>query len=118
MTPSMIMWTLDLLDWVRGQMADRWPEVRLRGGETDIDPEPYRIRFRDGRQQYWLVLSPDAIRRTGISQVTSLLEGSDWISTLQKTGGVSVGIHDAPEASPVLLPWPFKGPEVKVAAAS
>ena len=66
MTPSMIVWTLDLLDWVREQLGELWPEARLRGGETDIDPEPYRIRLRDAGKQYWLFFSPDAIRGASV----------------------------------------------------
>jgi len=118
MTPSMIVWTLDLLDWVREQLGAHWPEARLRGGETDIDPEPYRIRLRDAGKQYWLFLSPDAIRGTSVGEVTSMLEGSDWIPTIKTTGGLSVGVQEGPERRPVLTPWPALGPEVKSEAAA
>ena len=118
MTPSMIMWTLDLLDWVRAEIAAKWPEVKLRGGETDFDPEPYRVRFRGGGKQYWLVLSPDAIRHTHLAEVTSLLEGSDWIGTMQKTGGIYVEVHASGMIQPVLVPWPALGPEVKMPAVA
>jgi len=116
MTASMIVWTLELLDWVRGQLVSHWPEVKLRGSAPDITPDPYRIRFRENGKQYWLVLSPDAIRNTGISDVTSLLEANDWISTIKKTGGISVDVREPTETRPVLIPWPVLGPEVKVEA--
>jgi hypothetical protein len=110
----MIMWTLDLLDWLRDQLADRWPEVRLRGGETDFDPEPYRIRLRENGKQYWLFFSPDAIRGTGVADVASLLERSDWISMIRNTGGISVTVSEPRKRDPILVPWPALGPEVRV----
>ena len=116
MTPSMVLWTLDFLDWVREQLAGRWPEAQLRGGETDIDPEPYRIRLRDNGRQYWLFLSPDAIRAAGVEEVISLLEDSDWISTIRETGGISLRACDSPLKRPILTPWPPLGPEVKAGA--
>lgn len=118
MTASMILWTLDLLDWVREQLVDSWPGVRLRGSAPDISPDPYRIRFRENGKQYWLVLSPDAIRNTGVAEVTSLLESADWISTLQRTGGISVDVSEPSSTQPVLIPWPALGPEVKVAVSA
>ena len=116
MTASMILWTLELLDWIREQLLEDWPGVKLRGGAPDIAPDPYRIRFREGGKQYWLVLSPDAIRNTGVSEVASLLESADWISTLQKTGGISVDVREPTGTQPVLIPWPALGPEVMVEA--
>lgn len=116
MTPSMIVWTLDLLDWLRNQLAERWPGASLRGGETDVDPEPYRIRLRDNGNQYWLFFSPDAIRGAGVGDVTNLLEGEDWISTIKETGGLSVEVRHFPERRPVLIPWPAGGPEIKADA--
>lgn len=116
MTPSMIFWTLDFLDWIREQLAEHWPEAKLRGGEMDIDPEPYRIRLRDRGKQYWMFLSPEAIRGAGLAEVTSLLDEADWIRTIQETGGLSVGLHDSSEKRPVLIPWPALGPEIKADA--
>jgi len=118
MTPSMILWTLDLLDWVREQLAEQWPGARLRGGETDIDPEPYRIRFRDNGKQYWMVLSPSAIRATGVADVISLLERSDWIPSMKETGGILVDLQDHDVQGPALVPWPAPGPEVKAEATA
>ena len=118
MTAPMIIWTLELLDWVREQLLFRWPEVKLRGSAPDITPDPYRIRFRENGKQYWLVISPDAIRNTGVREVTSLLEESDWISNIQETGGLSVDVHGPTETQPVLIHWPALGPEVKVGAVN
>ena len=118
MTASMILWTIELLDWVREQLVESWPGARLRGSAPDITPEPYRIRFRKDGKQYWLVLSPDAIRNTGVADVTSLLDSSDWVTTLQRTGGISVDVHEPTGTQPVLIPWPALGPEVKVAASA
>lgn len=118
MTASMIVWTLELLDWVHEQLVYRWPGVKLRGSAPDIAPDPYRIRFRENGKQYWLVLSPDTIRNTGVADVTSLLEDNDWISRIQETGGLSVDIDGPTETQPVLIPWPALGPEQKVAATA
>jgi hypothetical protein len=116
MTASMILWTLEFLDWIRDQLVEGWPGVKLRGGAPDITPDPYRIRFRKDGKQYWLVLSPEAITNTGVSDVASLLESSDWIPTLQRTGGISVHVHEPMGTKPLLIPWPPLGPEVKVEA--
>ena len=113
MTPSMIVWTLELIEWVHQQLMNRWPTAKLRGSAPDVTPDPYRIRFRDGGKQYWLVLSPDVIRNTGVVDVVSLLETTDWICTMKKTGGVFVDVHEPTDTQPVLIPWPALGPEVK-----
>ena len=118
MTASMIVWTLELLDWVHQQLRDRWPHARLRGSAPDISPDPYRIRFRDNGKQYWLVLSPAAIQNTGVAEVASLLEATDWICTIKEKGGVFVDVREPTDTQPVLIPWPALGPEVKVAATS
>ena len=118
MTASMILWTLDLLDWVREQLVEGWPEAKLRGSAPDITPDPYGIRFRESGKQYWLVLSPDAIRNTGVSEVTALLETMDWIPTIKETGGISVDVRGPTGRQPVLIPWPALGPEVKVEASA
>jgi hypothetical protein len=118
MTASMILWTLELLDWARVQLVESWPKAKLRGGAPDIAPEPYRIRFREDGKQYWLVLSPDTIRNTGVSEVASLLESTDWIQTIKKTGGISVDVNEPTGTQPVLIPWPALGPEVKVEASA
>jgi hypothetical protein len=118
MTSSMIMWTLELLDWVHRQLEESWPKARLRGGAPDITPEPYLIRFRDDSKQYWLVLSPAAIRNTEVADVVSLLEVANWIPTMKNTGGVIVDVRETTDTHPVLIPWPAPGPEVKVGASS
>jgi len=118
MTASMIVWTLDLLDWVRGQLSSRWPGAHLRGGAPDITSEPYRIRFRENGKQYWLAVSLDAIRNAGVEDVTSLLEGTNWISTIRETGGISVSVHEHTKTQPALIPWPKLGPEVKEEATA
>ena len=118
MTASMILWTLELLDWVHGQLISAWPGVKLRGSAPDITPDPYRIRFRKDGKQYWLVLSPDTIRNAAVADVASLLEATDWISTIQETGGISVDLDGITETRPVLIPWPALGPERKVEATA
>ncbi len=112
MTASTILWTLELLEWVRQELFERWPAARLRGSAPDITPEPYRIRFRADGAQYWLVMSPDAIQNAGMEEVTSLLEAEDWISILKVTGGISVDILGPGDPTPVLIPWPPLGPEL------
>lgn len=114
----MILWTLELLDWIRGQLAEKWPKVRLRGSAPDITPVPYRIRFREDDRQYWLVISPEAIRNADVSEVASLLEKSDWIPTVKATGGLSVDVGGGLNTKPTLIPWREQGPEVKVAATA
>jgi hypothetical protein len=50
--------------------------------------------------------------------VASLLESTEWISTMQRTGGISVDVAEPTGTQPVLIPWPALGPEVKVAASA
>jgi len=118
MTASMIVWTLELLDWIKEQLYEQWPEVKLRGSAPDIGLGPYRIRCREGGEQYWLVLSPDTIRNTEVSQVVSLLETAEWIPTMQNTGGVVVEVREPSGTKPFLMPWPVLGPEVRVEASA
>ena len=118
MTSSMIMRTLELIDWVHWQLKESWPQARLRGGAPDITPEPYLIRFRDDGKQYWLALSPAAIRNTQVADVVSLLELTNWIPTMKEAGGVIVDVREPTDTQPLLIPWPATGPEVKVGAAS
>lgn len=113
MTASMILWTLELLEWVRQELFEHWPAARLRGSAPDIAPEPYRIRLRAGEAQYWLVLSPDAIQNVGMEAVTTLLKTEDWISILKVTGGISVDVLGPGDPTPVLIPWPPMGPELR-----
>jgi hypothetical protein len=114
----MIMWTLELLDWVHWQLKESWPKAKLRGGAPDIAPEPYLIRFRDDGKQYWLVLSRAAIQNTQLADVVSLLEVTDWIPTMKETGGLIVDLREPTDIQPVLNPWPVTGPEVRVGDAS
>ncbi len=118
MTASMIVWTLELLEWVKEQLIQQWPEAKLRGSASDIGRGPYRIRFRENGEQYWLVLSPDAIRNTGVVEVASLLETADWIPNMRKAGGIFVDVHKPTGTQPALIPWPALGPEVKVEASA
>ena len=111
MTASMILWTLEFLEWVRQELSESWPTAKLRGSAPDINPEPYRIRFRAEGAQYWLVLSPDAVQNVRMEAVASLLESTDWISTLKATGGISVDTLGCGDPTPVLIPWSQLGPE-------
>jgi hypothetical protein len=40
MTASMILWTLELIDWVHHRFMDSWPKGRRRGSAPEITPEP------------------------------------------------------------------------------
>jgi len=103
MTAPMIEWTLEILEWVRAQLFENWPEAQLRGSAPDLDPEPYRIRFRDKGKVFWLTLLPPAICNTAVSDVTSLLESEDWIRLMQDTGQVSVGVQEHTKNAPALI---------------
>ncbi len=103
MTAPMIEWTLEILEWVRGQLFENWPEAQLRGSAPDLDPEPYRIRFRDKGRELWLTLLPPAICNTAVADVTSLLESEDWIRLMQETGQVSVGVQEHTKNTPALV---------------
>jgi hypothetical protein len=101
----MIEWTLEILEWIRNQLPEKWPEVQLRGSATDeLSPDGYRIRFRAEGRQYWLVLSASAIESTAVAEVASLLEARDWIGLLRSSGAIAVGVADASRPTPVLHP--------------
>jgi hypothetical protein len=102
----MIEWTLEILDWIRTQLWEQWPEAQLRGSAPDIHPVPYRIRFRENGIEYWLNLEPQAMRSTAVADVRSLLEKEHWIKLLKETGCVSVGVHKHELSRPVLQPCP------------
>ena len=104
MTAPMIEWTLEVLDWIRTQLWEKWPEAQLRGSAPDIHPVPYRIRFREDGIEYWLNLEPQAMRNAAVADVRSLLEDADWIRLLKETGCVSVGVHEQELSKPVLQP--------------
>lgn len=105
MTAPMIEWTLEILDWIRPQLWNRWPEAKMRGSAPDPDPEGYRIRFRDRGRQFWLILSPEVIGSFAVSDVQSLLEAGDWIRLLRKAGGLRVGVHEPPRQGLFLRPF-------------
>jgi hypothetical protein len=104
MTAPMIEWTLEVLDWIRPQLWKSWPEAEMRGSAPDLEMDGYRIRFRDGGRQFWLVFSPEVIQLSSVSEVQSLLEAADWIRLLRKSGGLSVGVHEDPRQGPSLNP--------------
>ncbi len=105
MTPQMIEWTLEILEWVRGQLFENWPEAQLRGSAPGVFPEPYRIRFREREKmsEYWLTLLPPAICNTTVGDVTALLEAEDWIQLMRDTGQISVGVRAPTEDTPALI---------------
>jgi hypothetical protein len=102
MTASMIEWTLEVLDWIRPQLWRSWPEAEMRASAPEMDPEGYKIRFRDRGRQFWLILSPEVIQHSTVSEVQSLLEAGDWIRLLRSSGALSVGVHDHPRQGPSL----------------
>ncbi len=104
MTAPMIEWTLEVLDWIRTQLWEKWPEAQLRGSAPDVHPVPYRIRFRENGIEYWLNLEPQAMQHAAVADVRSLLEAEDWIHLLKTTGCVSVGVHERELSKPVLQP--------------
>ncbi len=106
MTAPMIEWTLEVLDWIRTQVWEKWPEAQLRGSAPDIHPVPYRIRFRDDGVEYWLTLQPQTMCNAAVADVRSLLEEEDWISLLKTRGCVSVGVEGNDRTRPVLEPCP------------
>ncbi|MFC1574451.1 hypothetical protein ACFL5A_04130 [Gemmatimonadota bacterium] len=112
MTAPMIEWTLEVLEWVRAQVWENWPEAKIRGSAPELCPEGYKIRFRDQGKQFWLVLSPQAIWGASVSDVTSLLESRSWIETLREAGKISVNLHEQTPGMPVLLAQEGLGPEL------
>ena len=105
MTAPMIEWTLEVLEWIRGQLPDKWPEVQLRGSAPDaLSPDGYRIRFRHDGRQFWLVLSAPAIENAAVHDVASLLEAQDWIGLMRDFGAISVGVCEDSENRLVLVP--------------
>ena len=112
MTAPMIEWTLEVVEWVKAQLFVGWPEAKMRASAPELAPEGYRIRFRDGGRQYWLILSPDAIWNTSVGDVRSILEEEDWIRLIQNTGSISVGIGVGTPSRPVLNRLPTM--EVKI----
>lgn len=115
MTPSMIEWTLEFLEWVRAELSSHWPGVRLRGSAPSVSPEPYGIRFREDGSQYWLVLTPELLgtEGLGVQQVASHLTERDWISTMKGAGGITVDVVGMDRPEPVLIPWTTGDPERK-----
>jgi hypothetical protein len=103
MTAPMIEWTLELLAWIREQIFEHWPQVRLRGSAPDVDPTPYGIRFRDENTEYWLTLLPATMTGTGVDEVQFLLEGENWISLLKEWGSITVGTEVGSPTRPALI---------------
>ena len=106
MTAPMIEWTLELLEWIRDQLFECWPEASMRGSAPELTPEGYKVRFRDQGRQFWLILSPDAIWKTSVADVRSALEAENWIPLLREQGTLSVGAdcHSEPGCRPVVVP--------------
>jgi len=92
MTVQMIEWTLEILEWIRPQLWERWPEAKMRGSAPELGPEGYKIRFRDRGRQFWLILTSDVIQRATVSEVQSALEAGNWIQVLRENGCLSVGV--------------------------
>ena len=92
MTAQAIEWTLEVLEWIRPQLWESWPEAKMRGSAPDFDPEGYKIRFRYQGRQFWLILSPDVIRESAVAEVKSALKAGNWIQLLRENGCLSVGV--------------------------
>lgn len=108
----MIEWTLEVLEWIRGQLFEGWPGVKMRGSAPELTPEGYRVRFRDRGRQYWLNFSPDVMDNTSVDDVRALLEGRNWIPLLQDTGTLTVDVTPQDRTRPTLNLLPTM--EVKV----
>lgn len=104
MTASMIEWTLEILEWIRNEIWEKWPEAQLRGSAPDVQPVPYRIRFRDAGTEYWLTLQPQAMCNADVADVRTLLEEENWIGLLKETGCVSVSVEEDALNTPILQP--------------
>jgi len=102
MTAPMIVWTLEVVEWVKAQLFTGWPEAKMRASAPELSPDGYRIRFRHEGRQVWLTLSPDAIEQTSVGDVRTILENEDWIRLLQDTGSLSVGVEAGTPSRPVL----------------
>ena len=102
MTAPMIEWTLEVLEWVRAQLFEQWPEARMRASAPELNPEGYTVRFRDQGRQFWLVLTPEAISKTSVADERTLLEAQDWIQKMRSAGTLSVGVADESAPQPIL----------------
>jgi hypothetical protein len=74
----------------------------MRGSAPELGDEGYKIRFRDQGRQFWLILCPDLIQQTDVSDVQSVLEAEDWIELLRNKGAISVCIQDRSRGRPIL----------------
>lgn len=108
----MIEWTLEVLEWIRTQLFECWPEVKMRGSAPELTPEGYRVRFRDQGRQYWLCFSPDAMDNASVDDVRALLMARNWIPLLQSTGTLAVDVTPEDRSRPVLNSLPTL--EVKI----
>jgi hypothetical protein len=107
MNAEMIEWTLLLLEWIRGQILEEWPESRLRGSEPDFDTDGYTIRFRENEDEYWMVIGPEVIRRVPVDRVESLLSTQGWVGKMRETGCLHIGTHTKEPNMPQLHPCPY-----------
>lgn len=103
MNATEILWTLEMLDWINDQLFHGWPEVKLRGSAPDVDPEPYRVRFRDDEREYWLTFCPKTMSHTSVADVRDLLEKEDWIRRIQTKGLLEVELCRETGTRPVLV---------------
>jgi len=102
MTAQMIEWTLEILEWIRPQVWESWPEAEMRGSAPELDPEGYKIRFRDQGRQFWLILTSDVIQEATVSDVQSALHAGNWIQLLREHGSLSVGVQNRRGGMPSL----------------
>jgi len=113
MTAEMIEWTLLLLEWIRGEILDGWPDSKLRGSAPELDPEGYTIRFRENGDEYWMVIGPEVIRGVPVDRVEALLHTQGWIGKMRKTGCLHIGIHSTNPTNPQLHPCPYTAEPLK-----
>lgn len=102
MTAGMIEWTLEVLEWIRPQLWERWPEVEMRGSSPELSTDGYRIRFRDRGRQFWLVFDPALIQGAEVAEVQSILEAGHWLQVLRDAGSLHVERGEQPPHLPVL----------------
>ena len=107
MTAEMIEWTLILLEWIRERIPEDWPEAKLRGSSAELDADGYSIRFREGEEEYWMVITPEAILGVPVERATELLSEKGWIGRMKQTGCLHLGVKKGEKGEPELHPCPY-----------
>lgn len=107
MNAEMIEWTLLLLEWIRGRIAEEWPASQLRGSAPDMDPGGYTIRFRENGDEFWMVIMPEVIQQVPVDRVENLLSVEGWVERMRETGCLHIGTDERQPSLPRLHPCPY-----------